>query len=245
MLQASVSVKFPSQVPPFSSTIDLTLLFVRVPLPQVFEHSPYTQSSHWQSIAKHICVIFVNFFKTIRISVFLLYLVYRVDILPDISGVVLSPPVSPGPGTVPPVAGVVPPAGPGPEGPGTGPGSLVPPVGVGPEVPVPGPGSLDPPSCPGPEGPVPGPGLPMEPEPPLPSSGPVPPVDSFVGPVPSPPGPIPPVPTPDEVDEPTSFLLGPDPLLGGLSGFSAEAVGQGEIGKLVFCRNKCQRNIIK
>ena len=142
-----------------------------------------------------------------RISLLLLYLAYRVDILPDISGVVLPPPVSPGPGTVPPVAGLVPPAGPEPEGPGTGPGSLVPPAGIGPEVPVPGPGS------------------PMEPELPLPSSGPVPPVDSFVGPVPSPPGPIPPVPSPDEVDEPTSFLLGPDPLLGGLSGFSAEAVG--------------------
>ena len=124
-----------------------------------------------------------------RISLFLLYLAYRVDILPDISGVVLSPPVSPGPGTVPPVAGLVPPAGPEPEGPVSGPGS------------------------------------PMEPEPPLPSSGPVPPVDTFVGPVPCPPGPIPPVPSPDEVDEPTSFLLGPDPLLGGSSGFSAETVG--------------------
>ena len=139
---------------------------------------------------------------------------YRIDILPDISGVVLSPPVSPGPGTVPPVAGLVPPAGPEPEGPGTSPGPLGPPV-----------AGLVPPAGPEPEGPVSGPGSPMEPEPPLPSSGPVPPVDTFVGPVPCPPGPIPPVPSPDEVDEPTSFLLGPDPLLGGSSGFSAETVG--------------------
>ena len=83
------------------------------------------------------------------VSVVLFHLVYRVDILPDISGVVLSPPVSPGPGTVPPVAGVVPPAGPEPEAPGTGPGSLGPPV-PGTVPPVAG---VVPPAGPGPEGP--------------------------------------------------------------------------------------------
>ena len=50
-LHCSISNVCPVQVPPWASCIVLVRLFIRVPVPHFFVHSPKTQSLHTQCIA--------------------------------------------------------------------------------------------------------------------------------------------------------------------------------------------------
>ena len=54
MLHASISVVWPVQVPPCSSFTNFVRVFVLVPVPHVWEHSPRTQSFHSQWMANSI-----------------------------------------------------------------------------------------------------------------------------------------------------------------------------------------------
>ena len=73
MLHSSTSVGFPLHVPPFSSATNFTRVFVRVPVPQLFEHSPWIHSSHWQWMAAiQWLYIYVSSYITIKLWYFIL-----------------------------------------------------------------------------------------------------------------------------------------------------------------------------
>ena len=71
MLHSSYSIGSPEQVPPCSSTTNLLLVFVLIPVPQVFEHSPISHSSHSQWIAwtniENIIKFFIEYYALNRI----------------------------------------------------------------------------------------------------------------------------------------------------------------------------------